>query len=99
LFCNLIRAVMADPFVATCYDTIRILLAMARFLNGVCYVMAALLLFGLAMYLADHAGDRIPAYNLAAFLIAWLGFGLATEGLEKLASTEPKTEIEPIPPT
>jgi hypothetical protein len=98
LFRSLIRAAMADPFVGTCYDTIRILLAMARFLNGVCYLMAALLSFGVAVYLVERVGDRIPAYDLAAFLIAWFGLALATEGLEKLASTEPKKEIKPSPP-
>jgi hypothetical protein len=97
LFRSLIRAALADPFVGTCFDTIRILLAMARFLNGVCYVMAALFLFALAMYV-ERAGDRIPAYDLAAFLITWLGLAVATNGLEKMASTEPKRETEPSPP-
>ena len=96
MFRNLIRAALADPFVETCYDTIRALLAIARFLNGVCHVMAALFLFALAMYV-ERAGDSIPAYNLVAFLIAWFGLALAVDGLEKMASTEPMERIEPSP--
>jgi hypothetical protein len=97
LFRSLIRAAMADPLVGTCFDTIRILLAMARFLHGVCYVIAALFFFALAMYV-DRVGDKIPAYDAVAFLISWLGLALAANGLEKMASTEPKREIEPSPP-
>jgi hypothetical protein len=82
-----------DALIDAFYNFVRMALAAARLLNAACYLIAATFLFGFALVLVGDLGDKVPAINVAAFLIAWLALALAIDGLEQLARSEPEKAV------
>ena len=62
-FLDLICARLGDIF----YNAVRTALTAARVLYGLCYLIAAICLFGLAVLLEQQMGDKVPAMDVGAF--------------------------------
>lgn len=92
IFRNALLNELANTAIYAFFDVIRIALTIARFLNGLCFLVASAGLFALAIYLAQFYGPRIPSYYTLAFLIGWWGLAMGISGLERIARCKPRKE-------
>ncbi|WP_156948664.1 hypothetical protein [Bradyrhizobium sp. WSM1417] len=90
IFRNALLNEVANNAIYAFFEVVRSALAIARMLNGLCFLAASAGLLGVAIGLVRLYGDEIPACDVLAFLVAWWAFAMMVSGLERIGRCRPK---------
>jgi hypothetical protein len=79
------------------FEAIQSGMTVARLLNGLCFLLASTQLLALAIFVVRFYGSEVLAYDVLAFLTAWLGVASACAGFQRIAGCRP-TALRTSPP-